>query len=196
MATLTCPSGCTICYVRPTRAGLAPFPVPATMIVWRVRIRGADHRQRRYSIFEPDGLRSGRSIIQCAVRSDAIVGLPPVLLRQRLRVQQRVGHLPVQRFIPQLPVETFRVPVLPRRPGLDVKGPGANSAEPLPDRPAVNYHPLSERMCSGTPLAVINWARVSTTSIDRMLRRAQKSDTPGCARRRWSTAAAGDPYAA
>ena len=38
---------------------------------------------------------------------------------------------------------------------------------------AVNSGPLSERMCSGTPLAVISSARVSITSGDRMLRPAR-----------------------
>ena len=38
---------------------------------------------------------------------------------------------------------------------------------------AVNSGPLSERMCSGTPLDAINSARVSITSEDRMPRPAR-----------------------
>src|SRR5580700_4755186 len=61
-----------------------------------------------------------RPIPQRAVRSDMVV-FPLPLLGQHARLQQAPELLGVQQFVPHLAVERLRVPVLPRRPRLDVQ---------------------------------------------------------------------------
>ena len=45
-------------------------------------------------------------------------------------------------FIPQFPVGALHVSVFPRRPRLDVQGPGTHSSEPLPNRPGGELRPV------------------------------------------------------
>ena len=66
----------------------------------------------------------------------------PVLLCQHPHLQQRVEDLPVQQLVPQLPVETLDVPVLPRRPGFNVQRPRSHPPKPLTYRPGRKLRPV------------------------------------------------------
>ena len=98
-----------------------------------------------------DRLGNWRSVAQGAVWPDAVVDLSPVL-GQDGHLLQRGEDLAVQQLVAELSVETFDVAVLP--------GAAAAGQERL-DTPAfasqllttfaVNFEPLSDRICSGTP---------------------------------------------
>ena len=79
---------------------------------------------------------------------------------------QRVDNLPVQAFLPQLPIEAFAVPVLPRTARLDIQRTGSQSRRCR----ATNSGPLPERICSGTPRHSITFDSVSITSCEVSLR--------------------------
>jgi len=71
--------------------------------------------------FWNDGLRRRWPVAQRRVRSFGIEFHSPSL-RQNLCLFQRVKDLAVQELIPQLPVETLGVTVLPRTSRFDVQG--------------------------------------------------------------------------
>ena len=71
------------------------------------------------------------------MRSDQVVLLPPLLDHDPCRLQ-RVEDLPIQAFLPQLPIEALAVPVLPRTARLDIQGTGSQALEPVPQLPDRN----------------------------------------------------------
>ena len=64
-----------------------------------------------------------------------MVVVPPPFLRQHLCLQHAAELLRVEQLVPHLAVERLRLPVLPRRPRLDVQGFQARLGHPGPDRP-------------------------------------------------------------
>src|SRR5262249_12909893 len=73
-----------------------------------------------------------RPVAQRAVGPNRVVLLPPGL-RYHPRLQHAGELFPLQQLIPQPAVERLRVPVLPRRLGLDVQPAHPAARQPLPD---------------------------------------------------------------
>src|SRR6266511_709223 len=71
-----------------------------------------------------------------------MVVVPLPLPAQHPRLQQAAELLRVQQFVPHLAVERLRVPVLPRRPRLDVQCPQARAVHPRPDRLGDELRPV------------------------------------------------------
>ena len=65
------------------------------------------------------------------MRTQRVVHDPP-FLDHDLRLFQRIENLPVQAFIPQLPVEALAIPVLPWASRFDVQRRGSQLRQPLP----------------------------------------------------------------
>jgi len=61
------------------------------------------------------------------------VAMVPPSFNDDLSFSQRVKDFAVQQFISHPPVETFAIPVLPRRPRLDVRCLRSNSFDPAFD---------------------------------------------------------------
>ena len=80
------------------------------------------------------GPRRRGPVIQRRVRSPGVVFLPP-LLHHDLGLLQRVEDLPVQAFIPQLPIETLTIPVLPWTTWFDVQPSGPEIPQPWAQLP-------------------------------------------------------------
>ena len=72
---------------------------------------------------------------------DPVVLLPPLLDHDPCLLQ-RVEDLPIQAFLPQLPIEALAVPVLPRTARLDIQGTGSQSLEPVPQLPGNKLRPI------------------------------------------------------
>ena len=77
-------------------------------------------------IHRDDRFWSRRAVAQCAVWSDCVVVLPP-LLGDDLCLFQGVEDLAIQQFVPEASIEAFTVSVLPRRAGFNVGGFGTDS---------------------------------------------------------------------
>ena len=112
---------------------------------------------------------------QNGVRSDPVVLLPPLLDHDPCFLQ-RVEDLPIQAFLPQLPIEALAVPVLPRTAGLDIQGISSQSRSYR----ATHSGPLPERIESGIPRHSIPSDSVSITSCEFSLR-ATRSASNGTA---------------
>ena len=61
------------------------------------------------------------TVPQGTMRPDMVVFLPPHF-NEHLRFHQRIEYLPIQQFIPQLPIERFNVSVLPGASRFDEQG--------------------------------------------------------------------------
>ena len=78
--------------------------------------------------------RRGRwPIAQRTVRPHGVVVLPPPL-NHHPGLPQAVEDLSIEQFIPQPPVETLAIAVLPRTTGLDVERSGTHRRQPCPQR--------------------------------------------------------------
>jgi len=69
--------------------------------------------------------RCGLLVTRRAVRPHHAV-VPSPALDQNLRLPQRVKELPVEQFVPEIPVERLQVPAVPGAPPLDVQRPDAD----------------------------------------------------------------------
>jgi hypothetical protein len=76
---------------------------------------------------------------------------------------QAVEDFSVEQFVAQFAVEAFAIAVLPRAAGLNVKSFWLQALRTSCGIFVVISAPLSDRMCSGTPLASITSAIVSVT---------------------------------
>src|SRR5580658_2385650 len=97
------------------------------------------------------------------MRPDRVVVLTPHV-DQDLRFRQAVENLPIQQFIPQLPIEALNVSIFPRTARFNEQRFHAYLVSHSLTVVAVNSGPLSLRRCSGTPRVAINQARRSSTS--------------------------------
>ena len=76
------------------------------------------------------GLRSGRPIVQRAVRSEGVVFHSPPL-DEYLGLSEGVEDLSIQQFVSQFTVETFTVAVFPGAARFNVEGSYSCSFKPL-----------------------------------------------------------------
>src|ERR1700680_4427781 len=86
---------------------------------WTCGFRGGAARRRR------------RPVAERRVRPPRVV-LDPPPFDHDLGLLQRIENLSVQALVPQLPIETLAVPVLPGTPRFDVQRSGSQIPEPLP----------------------------------------------------------------
>jgi hypothetical protein len=85
----------------------------------------------REFLYHSHGLRRWICSPRGRVRPLRVVYHPP-FLDHYLRLLQRVENFSVQALIPQFPVETLAVAVLPRTSRFDVQRPGAHFGRPFP----------------------------------------------------------------
>src|SRR3974390_13812 len=82
-------------------------------------------------VLRQDGFRCRWPVAQRPMRPHRVVLHSP-WLDHHLRLLQRVADLPVQAFIPQLPMEALAIAVLPGTAGFEVQRLGSHGRPPLP----------------------------------------------------------------
>src|SRR3954469_15411113 len=107
---------------KPATLGLPPFCVPVAMTVGSTVTVVSSGRRRLCGVGPRTPLPElrWRPIPQRTVRPDLVV-FPLPLPPQHARFQHAPKLFSLQKLVPQLAVERLRIPVLPRRPRLDVQ---------------------------------------------------------------------------
>src|SRR4051794_15139624 len=117
------------------RVGLPPFYVPGAVRVGSTVTVVSSGRRRLCGVGPRTRLPElrWRPIPQRTVRPDLVV-FPLPLPPQHARFQHAPKLFSLQKLVPQLAVERLRIPVLPRRPRLDVQRLDLRPRQPGPQR--------------------------------------------------------------